>query len=45
MAKILEDCIVEKGILKDDKVECVGRFSVESHSGKVDKDYCTLTIN
>ena len=43
MAKILEDCLVEKGILKDDKVECVGKFTVESCKG--DRDYCKLTIN
>lgn len=45
MAKILEDCMVEKGILKDDRAECVGNFSVKSHPGKVAKDYCRLTIN
>jgi hypothetical protein len=42
MAKMIEDCMVSKGILKDDTIKYVQRVSVESKKG--DSDYCELVI-
>ena len=41
-AKLIEDCLVHRGILPDDSPKYVGRTSVESHKG--DDDMCEITI-
>ena len=45
MAKMIEDCLVEYGVLKDDTIKYVGKFSVTSFkSENKEKDYCILEI-
>jgi len=42
MAKMIEDCLVHYGVIKDDTTKYVGRFSLESHKGK--KDFVTIDM-
>ena len=42
MAKLIEDCLVHYGILKNDDVKFVGKISLESK--KSDQDLCELEI-
>lgn len=45
MAKMIEDCLVEYGILQDDTHEFVGKIIIESHKSKLkNMDYCVITI-
>lgn len=45
MAKMLEDCLVAHGVLKDDTIQYVGRVSFESVKGKEkDFDWCLIEI-
>lgn len=46
MAKMIEDCLVEKNILSNDSIKEVGEISMESlKAGKNENDYCILEIN
>ena len=42
MAKMIEDCLVGNGILKDDSIKHVGKISIESYKGT--EDYCKMKI-
>ena len=45
MVKLLEDCIVKHGILKDDNINYVGKVSMKSTKDKsAKKDYVIITI-
>ena len=45
MFKLIEDCIVKHGILKDDNINFVGRVAMESHKDKTaSEDYVVITI-
>lgn len=45
MFKMIEDCLVEHGILKDDTVKYVGWVSMKSTKDKTaTEDYCIITI-
>lgn len=43
MAKVIEDCMVHYGILKDDTIKSVKSVTYESQKG--DRDECTVAIN
>ena len=46
MAKMIEDCLVERKILSNDSIKEVGEISMESlKAGKNENDYCILEIN
>ena len=42
VCKMLEDCLVHHGILKDDTIKFVRKFSMESRKGEFDG--CQITI-
>jgi hypothetical protein len=42
MAKLIEDCLIHHGILKNDDIKCVGKVILESK--KSDQDLCILEI-
>lgn len=46
MAKMLEDCLVTYGVLEDDTIDFVGKFSTEAVKikDKKIKDYCVIKI-
>ncbi len=46
LVKMLEDCLVEYGIIKDDTIKHVGRVSMESKKSKSGSrgDYCVINI-
>lgn len=45
MAKMIEDCLVEHGILQDDTTKFVGKITIQSHKSKFkDNDYCVIKI-
>jgi len=45
MAKMIEDCLVKYGVLKDDTIKYVGKISLTSQRDKTQDDYCILEIN
>ena len=46
LAKMLEDCLVHHGVLKDDSIKYVGRVSIQSFkSEEKESDYCVININ
>lgn len=44
MVKMIEDCLVHYGVLKNDTIEYVGKVSMQSVKIKGDNDYCELEI-
>jgi len=44
MAKLIEDCLVHHGIIKNDDIKFVGKVSLESKKSDKGEDYCVLTI-
>lgn len=44
MAKMIEDCLVEYGVLKDDTIKYVGKISLTSQRDKTKDNYCILEI-
>ena len=45
-AKILEDCLVAHGVLKDDTTKQIGRVSLESRKSEEKKaDWCLIEIS
>ena len=46
MAKLLEDCLVEGGILTNDSIKYVGKFTCQSFLDReAEQDYCKILIN
>jgi hypothetical protein len=43
MAKMIEDCLVKYGVLKDDSIKYVSKFSLESHKGTL--NYVNIAID
>jgi hypothetical protein len=44
MAKLIEDCLVHHGIIKNDNIKFVGKVLLESKKSERDYDYCKLII-
>lgn len=45
LVKMIEDCLVEYGILQNDTIQYVGAITVQSHkSAQKDMDYCIIEI-